>query len=276
MRINLISDLHLEFGDLTLPGGDVLILSGDVLEAKHLKMVDYTPEIVALNERMGVKSHRYMKFFYEECAKYKDVIYVIGNHEHYGFRFDKTYNHLKEHLPANIHLLEKESLELNGVLFIGATLWTNCNNADSITMYTLKHSMNDYRLVQNYYPDKNLYHKLIPEFTYADHIKAVRYIEQTAKANPEKTVVVCTHHAPSFQSIGEQFKSDKHMNGGYASDLSELILENPNIKVWTHGHTHAVFDYKIGECRVLCNPRGYYGYEHRAQQFDPTFGFDVT
>lgn len=275
MFVNLMSDLHLEFGDITLPGGDVLILAGDICEAKHLKMADYTPEVIALNERTGVKSHRYMRFFHEECAKYKDVIYVMGNHCHYGFRFDKTYNHLKEHIPGNIHLLEKESIELNGVLFIGATLWTNCNNADSITLYTLKHSMNDYRVVQNYYPDKNLYHKLIPEFTYADHIKAIRYIEKTARANADKTVVVVTHHAPSFMSIGEQFRGDHHMNGGYASDLSELILENPNIKVWTHGHTHSVFDYQIGECRVLCNPRGYYGYEHRAQDFDPTFGFDV-
>ena len=111
MRVSVVSDLHLEFGELTLPGGDVLILSGDICEAKNFKLQDYTPEVVAVNERTGVKSHRYCKFFYEECAKYKDVIYVMGNHEHYGSQFHKTYNHLKENLPSNFHLLERESVE---------------------------------------------------------------------------------------------------------------------------------------------------------------------
>lgn len=275
MRVNVVSDLHLEFGDLILPGGDVLILSGDVVEAKRLRFADYTPEIIALNERTGIKSHRYMKFFYEECAKYKDVIYVMGNHEHYHYRFDKTYSHLKENLPPNIHLLEKESIELNGILFVGATLWTNCNNADALTLYTLKFGMNDYKVIQNHYPDKNLYHKLIPEFTYADHIKATRFISKTAKDNPDKTIVVVTHHAPSYRSIGEEYKSEHHMNGGYASALDEFIADHPNIKVWTHGHVHNEFDYQIEQCRVLCNPRGYYGHESRAHDFDPTVGFDI-
>jgi hypothetical protein len=65
------------------------------------------------------------------------------------------------------------------------------------------------------------------------------------------------------------------MNGGYSSDLEQFILDYPQIKVWTHGHTHDTFDYMIGQCRVICNPRGYVGYEERAQEFDPTIGFDI-
>jgi hypothetical protein len=57
------------------------------------------------------------------------------------------------------------------------------------------------------------------------------------------------------------------MNGGYHSDLSEFILDRPGIKLWTHGHTHEDFDYMIGECRVVCNPRGYIKYEPRADKF---------
>jgi Icc-related predicted phosphoesterase len=275
MRVHLCSDLHLEFGDLTLPGGDVLILSGDIVEAKRVKNTDYTPEIIALSERTGMKHYRYMQFFNEECAKYKDVIYVMGNHEHYHGRFDKTQNQLKENLPGNIHVLEKESLELNGVLFVGTTLWTNCNNADPLTINTLKFGMNDYKVIQNYYPDKNLYHKLIPEFTYSEHLKATRFISKTAMENLDKRIVVVTHHAPSRRSIGQGFEGDYHMNGGYASDLDEFIADHPNIKVWTHGHVHNKFDYQIEQCRVLCNPRGYYGHESIAHEFDPTFGFDI-
>ena len=57
------------------------------------------------------------------------------------------------------------------------------------------------------------------------------------------------------------------MNGGYSSDLSQFILDNPQIKLWTHGHTHETFDYVIGETRIVCNPRGYIGYENRADEF---------
>ena len=65
------------------------------------------------------------------------------------------------------------------------------------------------------------------------------------------------------------------MNGAYSSDLSEFILDNPEIKVWTHGHTHDNFDYMIGSTRIICNPRGYKGYEEQAEHFDPTIGFDI-
>jgi hypothetical protein len=46
MKVNVISDLHLEFDDLTLPGGDVLILSGDICEAKNVKKDQYSEDAV--------------------------------------------------------------------------------------------------------------------------------------------------------------------------------------------------------------------------------------
>jgi Icc-related predicted phosphoesterase len=80
-------------------------------------------------------------------------------------------------------------------------------------------------------------------------------------------VVVVGHHAPSNQSIKPKYRDDAIMNGAYSSDLSEFILDHPKIKFWIHGHTHDVFDYMIGPTRVLCNPRGYFGYEQRAYEF---------
>ena len=105
MKINVISDLHIDFADLTLPGGDVLILSGDVMEAKSFKRDMYNPDMVLLeHERVDQRPDRYYRFLAEECsAKYREVIYVMGNHEHYGFQFHKTYNQLKSQLPENVH-----------------------------------------------------------------------------------------------------------------------------------------------------------------------------
>lgn len=58
------------------------------------------------------------------------------------------------------------------------------------------------------------------------------------------------------------------MNGGYSSEMTEFITNNPQIKFWTHGHTHDNFDYMVGTTRVVCNPRGYINYESRADYFE--------
>lgn len=274
MRVNVISDLHLEFDDLVLPGGDVLILSGDIAEAKNVKRQMYNPDMVLLpHERK--RPDRYSRFFEEECAKYRRVLYVMGNHEHYGGRFDKSYEVLKENLPSHVTLLEKEYVDIDGVIFIGATFWTNCNGLDPLTMQMLQMSMNDYRVITNHYKARNLYYKLTPDVTVQDHINAKNFISETANKFADKDVVVVTHHSPSQQSIKPKYQHDFHMNGGYSSNCEEFITDHPNIRVWTHGHTHDTFDYMVGQCRILCNPRGYSGYEERAREFDPTIGFDI-
>ena len=79
--------------------------------------------------------------------------------------------------------------------------------------------------------------------------------------------VVAGHHSPSKLSTHPKYQDDQLMNGAYSSDLSEFILDHPQIKLWTHGHTHHEFDYMIGSTRIACNPRGYIGYEPQADDF---------
>jgi hypothetical protein len=71
--------------------------------------------------------------------------------------------------------------------------------------------------------------------------------------------------------VKPDYHGDHLTNGAYSSDLSEFILDHPQIKLWTHGHTHDVFDYMIGDTRILCNPRGYILYENRADEFELLF-----
>ena len=282
MRVNVISDLHIDFADLTLPGGDVLILSGDIFEAKNLKKEMYNPEMILLeHERQDRRPDRFYRFLLEECSqKYRKVIMVMGNHEFYRSVFQKTYEHIKSQLPDNVYLLEKESLELDGVLFLGATLWTDMNKQDALTIYHMQGAMNDYRQITMLNEERHVYHRLQPEYTVKEHLKTLDYFKNVLAENRQREggalpVVVVTHHSPSKLSTHPKYRDEIIMNGAYSSDLSEFILDYPEIKVWTHGHTHDTFDYMIGETRIICNPRGYKYYEQRADEFDPTIGFDI-
>lgn len=261
--ISCCSDLHIEFDYQALPGGEVLILAGDICEAKNYKKDFHSTKLLDANPG----TYKYRDFFEIECAKYDQVFYVMGNHEHYRGRFDKTANELRSMLPANVTVLDKDYVEYNGVIYLGGTLWTNLNNADSLTIWTLKSMMNDYKSIQNYYPDKGLYHKLVPEYTFREHIKTLEYFKSVLEANPDKPVVVISHHGPTPLSIELCYKDDHHMNGGYVSDLSEFIFDHPNIKLWIAGHTHHTYRYYMGDTLVVSNPKGYKGYETLANNF---------
>ena len=278
MKVTVVSDLHWEFGDLTLPGGDVLIIAGDACEARYLNKSAYNPDA----QHNSIKdphrqAGRFYRFFEEECSKYRKTIMVMGNHEHYGNRFDKTYDQMRDNLPAHVQLLEKETVEIDGVLFIGATLWTDCNKGDGLTMFHLNNGMSDYRFITM--KNGSIYHKLTPERTAEEHMRTKEYIQQVLRNNKEREtplpVVMVTHMAPSKLSIKPKYEHDHLMNGGYSSDLSQLMLDHPEILAWHHGHTHDEFKYQIGNTWVLCNPRGYCGYESRANDYTPK-GYELN
>jgi hypothetical protein len=109
--------------------------------------------------------------------------------------------------------------------------------------------------------------KFSPEDAVEEHEKMKDYIQHIIEGKPTQKFVVVGHHAPSRLSTHEMYANDTIMNGGYSSSLDDFILDHPQIKLWTHGHTHHVFDYMIGSTRVLCNPRGYDGYEDRADRW---------
>jgi predicted phosphodiesterase len=272
LRVNLISDLHLECGYLSLPGGDVLILAGDICESKNLRL-DFRLNSTPATQHGVAGEFVFQDFFWRECAKYNRVFYVLGNHESYGSKLQNTYDELKSMMPSNVTLLENQSEEYEGVVFLGATMWTDLNNGDPLTALHLKTAMNDYRYITYHDRAKNVYYKLTPYDTARIHHNTVDYLREELARHRDKPCVVTTHHAPSYHSIHEVYRSDKSMNGGYASDLEDFILDNPNIVVWNHGHTHNLFDYKIGDTRVLCNPRGY---SHEdGNGFDVNFTFEV-
>ena len=307
MKVAVCSDLHLEFEDINLKneeGADVLVLSGDIIVAADLDMYDRRQTEFGFARK---RSERFHDFFSRCCFQFPHVIYVAGNHEHYHGDFKYTINDLKRKLAhhKNLYILDKEVFQLGDYKFVGSTLWTDMNKEDPLTLYHIKTMMNDFRVVKNsnkvvnfksYEPitkevgmtDEEflaLPHEkrfktvfktreaaFSPEDAVEEHKKSLGFIKfVVSEAKPHEKIVVVGHHTPSLQSCAEKYNSDKEMNGGYHSDLDYFIEDHPQIVLWTHGHTHENFDYKIGETRVVCNPRGYAGWDDTAATFQLKF-----
>jgi len=265
MKVALISDVHLEFGDCFFENkenAEVLILGGDILIGQDLH--DFKPDDPGLN--LQVLSHRqnavksYREFLQRCSDSFEHVIYIAGNHEFYNGKWPLGIDYLREEISNydNIYFLENETKEIDGITFIGSTLWTDMNKGDPTTMLTVAGLMNDFRIIRNSDHD---FTKLRPQHVLSQHLKSLNYIKDVVENDPSKTYVVVGHHAPTKLSVKPKYEKDHFMNGAYSSDLSEFIMDHPQIKLWTHGHTHDKFDYLVGNTRVVCNPRGYVGYE---------------
>ena len=277
MKIKLVSDLHLEFSDCVIDNDDncdVLILGGDICIAQDLHdhpEPNNTADQAAIANGTGLgrrqqAAQRYRDFFKRCSFQFPHVIYIMGNHEFYNGKFYAGIDYMREELAKypNIHMLEqdtvtiqdrnKETGEVSDVVFVGGTLWTNMNKRDPLTMHAIEGMMNDFRIIRNDYRN---YATMSAQDVAIRHDRTLGYIKVIVEQHKDKRCVVVGHHTPSFQSMHPMYANDTLMNGGYHSDLSEFILDHPQIKLWTHGHTHHPFDYVIGETRVVCNPRGY-------------------
>lgn len=263
MKLQVMSDLHLEFEHTFKPvnaGADTLVLSGDVCMAAYMLKTVESPYHV---------SKMFWLEFFEHCSnEFDNVVYVLGNHEHYRGYIDTSAQVLKDALSdwTNLHVLDNETVQLDDVLFCGTTLWTDMNRGCPLTEAYLRGAMNDFRLVQW----KSDYRKFTPRDAAVLHAKAMRFLDE-ATAGHDKCVVV-SHHAPTYQSVHPKYHNQDKMNGGYHSELTNFILDHPQVKLWTHGHMHDCFNYNVGETEVVCNPRGYHG-ENR--HFNPNNVWEV-
>lgn len=263
MKIGVVSDLHLEFAPIDLrndQGVDVLVLAGDICVSEDIRRFPFYEDREDTGSHRQEASERYQKFFEDVSSEFPHVLMVMGNHEHYHGIFNKSEGTLRDNLELvseNITLLEDSSVEIDGVVFVGSTMWTDLNNLCPMTEYHLSGAMNDYR-VTTFIDKYGSYRRMRPKDTLETHIRSRRYVEHVVSNCDEqdKKCVLITHHAPSKQSIHPLYVSDHYMNGGYASELSE-ILGRDSLKLSIHGHVHNKFDYMVGGTRVVCNPRGY-------------------
>lgn len=181
-------------------------------------------------------------------ARFKDIIYIPGNHEYYGGSLNFTEKAITSFLHDTNIFFGSQIVFSNRVC--ATTLWTDFDGGNPISMMLAKTNMNDYRLCKGFNGQL-----LTPEEVLMEHKRSLQFL----KDNVKEGGIVITHHLPSFKSIDPEYTTSE-LNGAYATNLEEFIL-SAKPKLWIHGHTHVPHDYMIGDTRVVCNPRGYPGQE---------------
>lgn len=230
MKIHILSDLHTEFSDFDPPetDADVVVLAGDI----------------------GVGSGGIQ--WAERWSPKVPVIYVPGNHEFYG-RDVRDTDQLFDAVSANIHVLSDSTLELDGVRFLGSTLWTDFRLYGEGEAWFSRQKAR--ALIGDFISIRNGERPFTPEDSVEFHEASKAWLVSELQKKFDGTTIVVTHHLPAMPSINSRYKNDV-LNPAFASRLEDVI-ERYQPDLWIHGHTHVPCDYEIFGTRVVCNPRGY-------------------
>jgi len=229
-KIQLISDIHLEFPDNSWflrenpfeNDADVLIIAGD-----------FCPKIHRDDDHI-------QKFLDMVSENYERVIIINGNHDYYhGSAHEIGKEKVK--LRKNVFNVNRQVVKHKKVRYICATLWGSPLPKEE---FYVRNYLYDFRAIEGMTMKKfiNL-NKTDSEF-----------IRREAKKPYDGKTVVVTHHIPSRYQIHPMYK-DSDCNGGFASSEEETFKEN--IDFWVYGHTHSTFDDVRWDTRFICNPLGY-------------------
>jgi len=247
MKLHILSDLHTEFADFSPPDteADVVVLAGDI--GVGLGGIEWAAR----------------------CFSQQPVIYVPGNHEYYGQDIGTT-DELKTAAPDNVHILNNETIERDGVRFLGTTLWTDFKLYGEgeawFARQRAKLSIEDFTSIKN--GDR----RFTPEHSVELHDTSKAWLVGELKCEFNGPTVVVTHHLPASASVARRYAGDP-LNPAFASRLEDVIRKN-RPELWIHGHTHVPCDYELFSTRVVCNPRGYPN-EASSAGFAPDFVVEI-
>lgn len=244
MKLRIYSDLHNEFHRFEPPAldpsVDLVILAGDIdKKARGVKWANDT----------------------FQCT----VAYISGNHEYYDGHIDRTLRKMRDAAENHVHVLENDSLIINGTRILGTAAWTDFSSTgDQLAAAALaRASMNDFRYIRA----EAGYRRLRPDDLIARNHTAKAWLNHQLAQDFEGKTIVITHHAPSPVVVGT--KHDGHLNAAYTNDWPRLIEQ---ADVWVFGHTHQAVDVELAGCRVISNPRGY---PDEITGFNPHFEIDI-
>mmetsp|Transcript_7666 Transcript_7666/g.11722 ORF Transcript_7666/g.11722 Transcript_7666/m.11722 type:complete len:307 (+) Transcript_7666:60-980(+) len=253
LRIQVVSDLHIEFYNQEQPPPNFLI--------------EPCAPILALLGDIGLACTDQLRtFLLSQCDRFEHVLFVAGNHEYYNK--GETVFSMTEQLEwmegvcserSNLHFMDNKSITLNGILILGTTLWSDIPDE---SLWQAQISMNDYNLSYNHQPKENESpRKLTAHETRNIHRKSVAWLRSClteAKKQNNQRVVILTHHTPLLAGTSHPRYNGNELNCCFSTNLKTILVSYDNIVAWACGHTHYNFDFRVGNnVRIVSNQRGY-------------------
>lgn len=234
MKIQLLSDLHLEF----LIPAQVEILANKISLNTSAQVLVLAGDICSLNIKSIANLYTFLNIVED---KYENIVYVLGNHEYYGTsrqEVKKVLDKVIEYKP-HLYILDNDSVVLGDsnstVTFYGTTLWFEETVETSLKRY----SLNDYRCIKDFTP--NVWSR-----------KAISYIKQIP--NNESKKVLITHHVPHSRFISPKYVGNE-LNCFYLNEIGKYL---DKFDLVTFGHSHESVDQQFSDrTRAVSNPRGY-------------------
>jgi Icc-related predicted phosphoesterase len=255
MKLQIFSDLHIDVMPTRpvaiSPEADVVVVAGDVCEGIENAFASLRAMV----------------------PRAVPIVFVAGNHEFYRRTLmDELEIGHRLALRHGVHLLDDREVIIDGVKFVGCTLWTDYRlfgaDMQPVAMARARDRLNDHRRIAW---SKLPWKRFRPQEALELHRQARMFLEDTMSNPFGGATVVVTHHAPHPGSLEERFRSDL-ISAAFVSDLAETI-EVCRPALWVHGHTHGSFDYCVGVTRIICNAHGY-GDENKA--FDPSLVVEIA
>ena len=255
MRIQYVSDLHLEFPDNTRwiaehpleVCGEVLLVAGD---SGYVNMPDYA-------------HHPFWRWASEH---YKQVIIALGNHEFYQFADPSDFpDGMVGEIYPNVQYYYNSVVSLGDVDIIVSTLWARILPEN---MYYTEHGVSDfYRIMYHG-------HRLsAPDFN-AEHERCLTFLKNAVENSHAKTKIVLTHHVPTELCLSPEFQGSP-VNGAFTVELGNYIA-NADIDYWVYGHSHRNIEAEIAGTKIFSNQLGYISHgEHLKNGFTPGKYFEV-
>lgn len=250
VRLHVVSDLHVEFGAFELPAidADAVVLAGDT--------------------GLGTAGVRLAR----RWSRGRPVLFVAGNHEYYRHALPALTAELRAAAEGSaVHVMENDEVVLDGVRFLGCTLWSDFMAAGeqelARSMAVCARLLNDYEVITWSDGERTLR----PADTRALHLASRLWLAERLAVPHDGPTVVVTHHAPLVRTQPSS-PVNLALVGAFASDLTEL-MDGDRAALWVFGHTHRTADLQVEGTHVISNPRGY---PHEpVAAFDPLLVVDV-
>lgn len=261
MRIQLLSDLHLERYPDFMPQAahdvDVLVLAGDI--------GSYQAGSRLADDDFGLGRFSPLA----PGSPWPRVLYVPGNHEYDSLDYTDTCQRLQDVCARlGITWLDRQTVTLGRVRFIGTTLWSDFDAlASTETTLTgqLKQRDKAFRAANFYlrkYTTLNQGQPMLAEDIRELALGCQDWLRQALATPFDGSTVVVTHFAPSLRSADPRYGLTPG-TAGFCNALDDWL---PHAQVWMHGHLHCLNDYVVQgvaqgrsfSCRVVANPLGYF------------------